>query len=124
MSKIRKIIELIRIRLISSFKKNDIQIKLPKSTYLSHNGFGIVISRFVKLGKNCVLYPNIVLGTNGKGYPCIGSGVVVHSFTVIVGNITIGDNCIITSHCYIDKNILPNSVVYPNKNLIIKQRRK
>lgn len=121
MSRIRKIIELIRIRLISSSKKNDIQIKLPASTYISHNGFGIVIGRKVTLGNNCKLYPNIVIGNNGKGYPTIGNNVTIHSFAVVVGDITIGDNSIITSHCYIDKNIPDNSVVHPQQQLIIKR---
>ena len=60
---------------------------------------GIVISRYVKVGRGCVFYQNVTVGvrrypcdgkTEPEEYPQIGNNVIVYSGAVIVGPVKIG----------------------------------
>ena len=92
-----------------------------------HGLFGIFISDRVKLGKNCVIFPNVVLGSNtirdskNAGFPTIGDNVYIGAGAAIIGNVTVGDNCRIGANACVVKDVPPNSVVVGNPMRIIER---
>lgn len=94
---------------------------------LPHRFFGIFISRYAKIGKNCVIFPHVVIGSNTipdskmKGSPTIGNNVFIGAGASIIGNVRIGDNCRIGSNCTVTQDIPENSLVVMEKPLIIKK---
>jgi serine acetyltransferase len=94
---------------------------------LPHDFFGIFISRHAKIGKNCVIFPHVIIGSNTipdskhKGSPVIGNNVIIGAGASIIGNIKIGDNSRIGSNCIITCDIPENSLVVMEKPLIIKK---
>lgn len=74
----------------------------------------IIINGNVRLGKNCVLYPGVLIGWQGpdkRGCAEIGDNVFIGSGTKIIGHVKIGNNVIIGQNCVIVKDIPDNSVV-------------
>jgi serine O-acetyltransferase len=94
---------------------------------LPHGFFGIFISRHAKIGKNCVIFPNVIIGSNTipdskrKGSPTIGNNVYIGAGASIIGNVSIGDNCRIGSNCTITRDIPENSLVIMEKPRIIEK---
>ena len=84
---------------------------LNKNTIFPHP-YGIVISEYAHIGKNCVIYQNVTIGTDKfehgcieKYYPTIGNNVIIYANAVVVGNITIGDNAIIAAGSVVLKDV-------------------
>ncbi|MCR5324872.1 MAG: serine acetyltransferase [Lachnospiraceae bacterium] len=82
----------------------------------------ITIGEEVKIGTNCTIFNNVVIGQNNNKYPVIGNNVTIYSGTVIIGNISIGDNVIIGANSLINKDIENDVVVAGNPARIIKRR--
>jgi serine O-acetyltransferase len=92
----------------------DIRINLPKSTKLPHEGIGVVIGKGVRIGKNCHIYPHVMIGRlseKKKGYPKIGDNVTIYTGAVVVGNITIGNNVVIGANCFVCKDVPDNKII-------------
>ncbi len=83
---------------------------------------GLIISKYAKLGKNCLLYQNITIGGkdfpkhpgNPDNYPQIGDNAVIYPGAFIVGPIKIGNNCIIGANTVVVSNVPDNSMVSGN----------
>lgn len=83
---------------------------------------GLVISKYARLGKNCVLYQNVTIGGkdfpgrqgNPVNYPQIGDNVVIYPGAFIVGPVKIGNNCIIGANTVVVSNVPDNSMVGGN----------
>lgn len=92
---------------------------------LPHNFFGIFISRNARIGRNCVIFPHVVIGSNTlidskkKGSPTIGDNVMIGAGAVVIGNVRIGNNCRIGSNCIVTRDIPDNSLVIMEKPVII-----
>jgi serine O-acetyltransferase len=90
-----------------------------------HGFFGIFISGNAELGKNCVIFQNVTIGSNtlpdskNVGSPKIGDNVFIGSGATIIGNIYIGDNCRIGANCTITIDIPSNCVVVSEKPKIL-----
>jgi serine O-acetyltransferase len=69
-----------------------------------HHPQGIIIGGDTKIGQNCHLFKNVLLGVKNGNYPCIKSNVTIYSNAVIVGGITVNEHSVIA----------PNSVVISN----------
>lgn len=78
---------------------------------------GIVISKYAVLGKNCVVYQNVTIGTkhkqntNKNDYPKIGDNVIIYAGAVIVGPIKIGNNVVIGANSLVLQDVPDNCVV-------------
>ena len=83
----------------------------------------IIIHQDVRIGENCVLQPNVVIGKRKKQGmpPCIGNNAYICSGARILGDITIGDNVTIAPNTVVFKNVLSNCVVAGNPAIIIKK---
>jgi serine acetyltransferase len=83
-----------------------------------HEIFGLFISKAAKIGKNCVIYQQVTIGsvtTKGSkhiGAPIIGNNVLIGAGAKIIGNVQIGDNVRIGANCIVTQNIPANSTVY------------
>jgi serine O-acetyltransferase len=107
-NKIMRIYWLMRIRHLSY--KTGFQIPANtcgKGLCIWHFG-SIIINPKARIGDNCTLYPNVLIGHKYEGgeAPHIGSNVFIGSSAKIIGNLSIGDNCVIA----------PNSVVVHDIN--------
>lgn len=73
----------------------------------------IIINSKSKVGRNCTLYPGVLIGwkTINGGCPIIGDNVFIGAGTKIIGKINIGDNVIIGQNCVITKDISNNSII-------------
>jgi len=81
-----------------------------------HGIKGIHISGGAKIGKNCVIFQYVTIGSNtlcdskGKGAPTIGDNCYIGVGAKIIGNVTIGNNCRIGANWVATKDMLDNSV--------------
>ncbi|WP_367757266.1 serine O-acetyltransferase [Flavobacterium sp. WC2430] len=86
---------------------------------------GIVIGKKVVLGKNCIIYQNVTIGTKDTenykdaAYPIIGDNVTIFANSVIFGGITIGSNSVIGCGSVVFVDVPPNSIVVGNPAKII-----
>jgi serine O-acetyltransferase len=94
--------------------------KLGKNGIILPHPIGIVIGKYVEIGRSCIIYQNVTIGTksieDGKNrkYPRIGNNVYIGASAVIIGDITIGDNVIIGACSFVNKNIPANTIVAGN----------
>lgn len=117
-SKFKKILFLIaRIKYHNLQIKYGIQIdynlQVGEGFTIHHYG-GIVINRDAKIGKNCSIRSNTVIGMTEKGVPTIGDNVYIGVNSVIIGPITIGNNCIVGAGSVVTKNFDDNCVIAGN----------
>lgn len=100
---------------------------IPRFT--SPHGFnGIMISRGAKIGKRCVIFHQVTLGTNTLrdakcyGAPTIGNNVYIGTGAKLIGGIKIGNNVRIGANCVVTCDVPSNStVVLPHPRIIIKK---
>lgn len=73
----------------------------------------IIINYATRIGKNCTLYPGVLIGHKmpGGGAATIGDNVFIGAGTKIIGSVKIGDNVTIGQNCVITKDIANNSVI-------------
>lgn len=73
----------------------------------------IIVNGKARLGRNCTLYPGVLIGhksTEG-GAAVIGNNVFIGAGTKIIGEVHIGNNVTIGQNCVITKDIPDNAVV-------------
>lgn len=82
-----------------------------------HGFYGIFISEGAKLGKNCVIFHQVTIGSNtlpgspGRGSPVIGDNVYIGCGAKIIGNVQIGNNVRIGANCVVTKDVPANATV-------------
>ena len=101
---------------------------IPKSTYFGHDGVGVLIGEGVKLGKNVIIYPNVIIGkgdisnpNTGDDYPLIGNNVTICSGSILFGKIKIGNNVSIGPGSLVDRDIPDDCSFY--RDVIHKKRK-
>ena len=81
-----------------------------------HQAMGVFISNWAHVGKNCVIYQQVTIGSNmlkdskGYGAPHLEEGVYIGCGAKIIGNVHVGKNARIGANCVIVKDIPDNSV--------------
>ena len=83
----------------------------------------IIINSDTKIGENCVIHPNVIIGkrkTNGKA-PIIGDNSYICGGARVLGGIIIGDNVTIAPNTVVFKDVPSNCVVAGNPAIIIKK---
>lgn len=92
-----------------------------------HGLKGIFISKRAKIGKNCVIFQHVTIGSNmlndtkHRGAPTIGNYVYIGSGAKIIGNVTVGDSVRVGANAVIYEDIPTNATVVLSKVRIIER---
>ena len=82
--------------------------------YIGHFGT-IIVSPYVKIGKNCNISHGVTLGRTNRGKnagaPTLGDNIYIGPGAKIIGAINIGNNVAIGANCVVTKDIPDNAVV-------------
>lgn len=95
-----------------------------------HGCFGLFISKAATIGKNCVIFQHVTIGsvtTAGSkhiGAPTIGDNVYIGAGAKIIGNIHVGDGVRIGANCVVVNDVPANSIVYMSGSTIIQKEEK
>lgn len=104
---------------------------IPYSTQIDgapifpHGLSGIYISAGAKLGKDCVIFHQVSIGSNtlpgskGQGFPTLGDNVYIGAGAKIIGNVTIGNNVRIGANCVVTEDVPDNATVVMERPRII-----
>ena len=98
---------------------------LENALILPHGLNGIFISQGAKIGKNCVVFHQVTIGSNtlsdskNPGAPMIGDNCYIGAGAKIIGKVKIGNNCRIGANCVVVKDIPDNSTVVCAENRVI-----
>lgn len=90
-----------------------------------HGFYGIFISEGAKIGKNCVIFHQVTIGSNtlrdsaGKGFPTIGDNVYIGCGASIIGNVHIGNNVRIGANCVVTQDVPDNATVVMERPRIL-----
>lgn len=118
-NKIKKLIS------IYTYKKylNRFNAFIPLSTQIQdmptfpHGLNGIFISGGAQIGKQCVIFHQVTIGSNtlsdskGKGAPIIGDNVYIGAGAKIIGGVKIGNHVRIGANCVVTKDVPDNTTV-------------
>ena len=123
---IMKIYSLYKLRRISRITGFQIPpYVFGKGITIYHWG-SIIVNANVRIGDNCTIYPNVLIGHKipGQGCPKIGDNCFLCAGAKIIGNITIGDNVTIAHNTVVVKDVPSGCIVAGNPARIIKQNSK
>lgn len=89
-----------------------------------HGLHGVFISGGAIIGKNCIIFQHVTIGSNtlngsNVGSPVIGDNVYIGAGAKIIGNVLVGDNCRIGANAVVYKNLPPHSVAVQSPTKII-----
>lgn len=89
---------------------------IPKSCKFHHSGLGCVFHVNAKIGENCNVYPNVVIGASGRPdegnlAPVIGDNVTLCVGAKVLGNISVGNGSIVAANAVVLDNVPENVVV-------------
>ncbi len=81
-----------------------------------HGFHGIFISGEAKIGKDCVIFQNVTIGSNyladsKQGAPTIGDNCYIGAGVAIIGDVTIGNNVRIGANSTVYKDVPDNCAV-------------
>jgi serine O-acetyltransferase len=90
-----------------------------------HSLFGIFISDLASIGKNCVIFQQVTIGSNTltdskkMGAPTIGDNCYIGVGAKLIGNIVIGNNVRVGANCVVTKDVPANhTVILPPVRMI------
>lgn len=90
---------------------------------LPHGLNGIIVSQYAKIGRNCIVYHQVTIGSKEDKYaPTIGDNVIIYPHAIIIGGINIGNNAVIGAGAVVTKDVPENAVVAGNPAKVIKMR--
>jgi serine O-acetyltransferase len=90
-----------------------------------HGLSGIFLSNGAKIGKNCVIFHQVTIGSNslpdspGHGAPVIGDDVYIGCGAKIIGNVRVGSNVRIGANCVVTRDVPDNATVVLEKPRVI-----
>lgn len=71
---------------------------------------GIIINGKSKIGKNCRIYSNVVIGSVNGECPTIGDNVYIGAGAKLIGGITIGSNIKIGANAVVNKSFQESNI--------------
>lgn len=90
--------------------------EIGSGTQFWHRGLGCVVHFDAKIGNNCRILPNVMIGSkfaNGipdAEPPVIGDNVFIGTGAVVIGRIHIGNNVIIGANSVVTRDVPENSI--------------
>lgn len=86
--------------------------EIGEGTVFGYKGIGVVIHKRAKIGKNCLIAPNVVIGGRSGHYevPVIGDNCKIHAGAKVLGPVDIGDNVEIGANAVVIHDCPSNSV--------------
>ena len=102
-------------------------VKFEGMPKLPHGPRGIFISDGAKIGKGCVIFHQVTIGSNtladsrGKGSPNIGDNCYIGCGAKLIGGITVGNNVRIGANCVVTSDVPDNTTVVLNKPRMIQK---
>ncbi|TGB02519.1 serine acetyltransferase [Halobacillus salinus] len=95
--------------------------KIANPPCFPHDKFGIFISGNASIGKDCIIFQQVTIGTNhlpdskGMGAPTIGNNCYIGAGAKIIGKVVVGNNVRIGANCVVFEDVPDNSVVVNEK---------
>ena len=118
---------LAKCKIINDYFGSSVPVRQGINKFTSPHGFhGIFISLHAKIGKNCVIFQNVTIGSNtlpnskSGGAPTIGDNVYIGAGAEIIGNVKIGNNVRIGAGCFVNRDIPDNCTVIQGAPSVIK----
>ncbi len=90
-----------------------------------HGVTGIFISEGARIGKDCVIFHQVTIGSNtvagspGAGSPTVGDNVYIGCGAKIIGGVHIGNNVRIGANCVVTRDVPDNATVVLEKPRVI-----
>lgn len=92
-----------------------------------HGLAGVMISRDARLGRDCVIFQQVTIGSNTladakrPGSPTLGDRVYIGAGAKIVGAVTLGDDVRVGANCVVFEDVPANAtVVLPRPRVILR----
>ena len=84
------------------------------------NPANILIARGVEIGEDCLIHPQVTLGTGGvQGTPKVGNQVELHAGARILGGVRIGDRSIVGGNCVVIADVPTDSLVVAAESRVL-----
>ena len=93
-----------------------------------HGTKGVFISGGAAVGKNCVIFQQVTIGSNtlidsaGVGVPIVGDNCYIGAGAKIIGNVKVGDNVRISANAVVYKDVPSDSTVLAGEMKIIEKK--
>jgi len=106
-----------------------LETRFKNEACFPHGICGVFITDAAVIGKDCVIFQNVTIGTNtfpdskGIGGPIIGDNCFIGAGAAIVGNVAIGNNCRLGANVTVAINLPANSVAVAAKPRIINKNK-
>ncbi|MBO5078531.1 MAG: serine acetyltransferase [Oscillospiraceae bacterium] len=90
-----------------------------------HGVTGIFVSEGAKIGKECVIFHQVTIGSNmlpnspGHGSPVIGDNVYIGCGAKIIGGVRVGNNVRIGANCVVTRDVPDNATVVLEKPRVL-----
>lgn len=89
--------------------------KFDGKPYFPHDSVGVFISQNAHIGKNCIIFHHVTIGSNqfkdsNYGAPTIGDNCFFGAGAMVIGNVHIGNNCRIGANTCVYKDMPDNTV--------------
>ena len=101
--------------------------KFESKPCFPHGMKGIFVSGAARIGKNCVIFQQVTIGSitlpdaRSNGAPVIGDNVYIGSGAKIIGAVKIGNNVRIGANAVVYKDVPDNSVVVTGEQKTIQK---
>jgi serine O-acetyltransferase len=96
---------------------------------LPHGVKGVFVSRAARVGRNCVIFHQVTIGSNSLpdsdklGAPRVGDHCYIGAGAKIIGGIIIGNNVRIGANCVVAESVPDNTLVVAGKPVIIQREK-
>jgi serine O-acetyltransferase len=94
-----------------------------------HGWHGVFISGEARIGKGCVIFQQVTIGSNalpdssGLGAPVIGDDCLLGAGAKIIGRVRIGDNVRVGANCVVTQDVPSDSVVVSSVQTVIRKEK-
>lgn len=98
-----------------------LRAEIDSSLGFPHGIRSVFISDSAKIGRDCVVYQQVTIGSVGGAAPSIGNNVMIGAGAVIVGKCHIGDNAKIGAGAVVAKDVPSGATCVANPMRIIER---
>jgi serine O-acetyltransferase len=106
-----KVCEILQFLLFNSVIP--VSATIGAGTSCDHRGIAVVVHSRAQLGKNCRIWPQVLIGgrSGAQGVPVIGNNVMLSAGAKVLGPIRVGDNVIVGANAVVIHDVPDNSTV-------------